>query len=384
MNKVYLDNAATTMVSKEVLESMMPYYMDYYGNPGSLHDMGSEAKRAVDNAREIVGEFMGCDPDHVIFTSGGSEANSIVISGFTGSNPKMYTRVEHPSVIKAMESKHGAMSAWPLPVHEDGTVFTVGLEDAMRKHKVDFLAAMWVNNEIGSINDISYLADVCKNNNVWLHTDCVQAAGGIKLKAQNTGVSSMSISSHKIHGPKGVGALYVRDFSKMNGFIFGGQEHGIRGGTENVPGIVGFAKACEICMRDFDSNVEKIRSNKMRFVNAIKYYAKKNSIEDRLRFNSPENGESKIINFRIKGVDAQTLLMTLNGYGIYASAASACKSREMTPSHVLKAIGLSDEEAYSSVRFSLSRYTTPEEIEYAAKSVIDNSTKLLAFLANGG
>lgn len=382
MNKIYLDNAATTAPAKEVVDAMMPYYIDFYGNPGSLHDIGSEARAAVDRSRETVAEFMGCDPDHVIFTSGGSEANNIIVSGFSRDGERLYTAVEHPSIIESMQKKrHGYAYAWPMLA--DGTINTIGLSDELLKNKVVFMAAMYVNNEIGTVNNIAYLSDLCKESGTWLHTDCVQAAGSIRLNAQSLGVDSMSISSHKIHGPKGVGALYVRDFSQIEPFIYGGQEHGIRGGTENVPGVVGFAKACELYLNDFEKITERIKSNKMRMINVLAFLAKKNNIENLLHFNAKENNDSKIVNFRIDGVDSQTLLMMMNAMGVYASAGSACKSRLMRPSHVLKAIGLSDEEAYSSIRLSFSRYNTSEDVDEAAEIIINCAVKLLELAKKG-
>lgn len=377
MRDIYLDNAGTTMPADEVLTAMIPYMQDMYGNPGSLHDIGSGAKRAVDDSREAVARFMGCDPDHVIFTSGGSEANSIIVSGFKGDGTKAYTEVEHPSIIKSMEYLYGKSKSKPLAVRSDGTVRATVLEDAIRRGDVDLVAAMWVNNELGSVNDIPYLADICRMRNVWFHTDCVQAAGGIELRAEEIGVDSMSISSHKIHGPKGVGALYIRDLDKINPLIFGGQERGLRGGTENVPGIVGFAKACELVMRNFDETVAKIRSRKLRMINVLTFLAKKNSIEDLLHFNNSYGEDCKILNLRFDGIDGQTLLMMMNARGVYASAGSACTSREMHPSHVLKAIGLSDEQAYNSIRLSFSRYTTAEDVDDAAGIIIDSVLSLI-------
>ena len=375
MDKIYLDNAATTRIDDEVLDAMMPYLVDEYGNPGSIHELGENARRAVDNSREIVARFMGCDPDHVIFTAGGSEANAIAITRFSEAGKKLYSKVEHPSVVKAMAEWN--REAWP--VHENGRIKIAGLEDVFNKQDIDFLAAMYVNNELGSINDIQFIADLCNKHNVWLHTDCVQAAGGVVLQAEELGVGSMSISSHKIHGPKGVGALYIRDFRRINPLIYGGQERGIRGGTENVPGIVGFAKACEICMRDFDSNVSKIDGLRRSMIGLLKHYAANTVVEDRLHFNAMllPHETGKVLNVRIDGVDTQTLLLMLDRNGICASAGSACTSREMHPSHVLKAIGLTDEQVYNSMRLSFSKYNTEEEIDYAAETIINCAGFLL-------
>ena len=374
IDKIYLDNAATTVVSEEVVDAMMPYFTDIYGNPGSIHSIGAQARKAVDDARETVAGFMGCDPENIIFTSGGSEANSIMIRGFKGSGRKIYSAVEHPSVIKSMRDLWHSV-CWP--VNPNGTIDLTGLSETLAEDDVDFLAVMTANNEVGAINDIKYLSDLCKDKGVWLHTDCVQAAGCVGLDAKQTDVDSMSISSHKIHGPKGVGALYVKDFSMINTFTYGGQEHNIRGGTENVPGIIGFAKACEICQRDFDYTLHKILSRKNMMVDRLTRLADINGIQDRLKFNGDIENSSKVVNFRIDGVDGQTLLMMMDALGVMASAGSACTSREMHPSHVLKAIGLTAEQAYNSVRISFSRYNTNEEVDRAANIIINSAVHLL-------
>ena len=381
MNKIYLDNAATTIVSQEVVNAMLPYYTKDYGNAGSVHGFGETAKKAVDEAREIVAAFMGCAPDHVVFTSGGSEANAIAVTRFSEPGKKLYTAVEHPSIIKAMEDWN--REAWA--VDHDGCARLEGLDSYLSKGDVDFFAAMYVNNELGSVNNIEAIAEICNRHKVWLHTDCVQAAGNIRLKAEDFGVGSMSISSHKIHGPKGVGALYIRDFKKIRPLIYGGQESGIRGGTENVPGIVGFARACEICMDNFYHEVEKVQQLNNKMVAALEFYSRGHQ-NVRLFYNTMGGkcNIGKILNIRIDGVDTQTLLMMLDASGIMVSAGSACTSREMHPSHVLKAIGLTDEQAYSSVRISFSKYNTFEEIDIAAKTIVECANILLEKGKNAG
>ena len=380
MNKIYLDNAATTAVDPMVVNAMLPYYTGEYGNPGSIHSFGDKAKKAVDEAREIVAVFMGCSPDHVIFTSGGSEANAIAVTRFADPGKKLFTATEHPSVIKAMNE--WCFESWP--VFNDGKIKITGLEDVFRKDWVDFLAAMYVNNELGSVNDIEFLAGLCNRYGIWLHTDCVQAAGSIVLRAEELGVGSMSISSHKIHGPKGVGALYIRNFKKIRPLIYGGQEHGLRGGTENVPGIVGFARACEICMDNFEKDVNKVRELKAQMITALEH-CDNGYLKDRLWINAHSaDNIGKVLNVRIDGVDTQTLLMMLDAAGVMVSAGSACTSREMHPSHVLKAIGLTDEQAYNSFRISFSKYNTSEEIDIAAKTIVKCAAMLLEKGKNAG
>lgn len=372
---IYLDNAATTQMDTEVLNAMLPYMTNAYGNPGSLHSLGTDAKKAVDNSREIVAEFMGCDPENVIFTSGGSEANTIITQGLTDVGIKVYSEVEHPSIIKSMRSLGKRSKSWP--VFPNGTICSVGLQDVLNRYDVGFLAAMYVNNEIGSVNDVEWLGNLCEESEVWFHTDCVQAAGNYKLDAKEFKCSSMSISSHKIHGPKGVGALYVREPKRVSPLIYGGQELGIRGGTENVSGIVGFAKACEISGRELERTRERIKELRNRFLVVMSFIFKKENIDHVLRFNGEWEDYSKTISFRIDGVDSQTMLMMMDLYGISASAGSACTSREMHPSHVLKAIGLTDEQAYSTIRISLSKYTTKEEIDEAAAVILHCAMSLL-------
>lgn len=374
MREIYLDNAATTQMDPEVLRAMMPYMSENYGNPSSPHAIGKKARQAVEEAREKVARFMSCNPEDVIFTSGGSEANSLAIRGFRVPGRKLYTRLEHKSVIDAMIDSNG--EEWPALYN--GTIDLDGLEDYMWDKDIKFVTAMYVNNELGSVNSVEYLGILSERTGCWFHTDCVQAAGSIKLDVKQIECDSMSISAHKIHGPKGVGALYVRNKSLFNPIIFGSQEHGLRGGTENVAGIVGFGKACEIAEEEIFKAPTRYRELKREFYYKLSTKIEKAAGPGILTVNGAHSHESKIISISFRGMDAQTLLMLMNSNGVYASAGSACTSNEMHASHVLKAIGMPDEKAYSTIRFSFSKYTTDEDIDIATDVIAKNVAMLLS------
>lgn len=379
---IYLDNAATTKMDTEVIAEMLPWIFNKYGNPGSPHTYGREAKRAVSEARERVAEFMGCHPDNVVFTSGGCESNSLILSGLSRwFQALFYSAVEHKSIISA--AKNSLFYATELPVNHDGTVSIEELEQRIRACGYDtIISIMYANNELGSVNDVERIGNLCEEINdratgvKWFHTDCVQAAGTLKLDANKFKCDSMSISSHKIHGPKGVGALYIGNLELITPSVFGGQEKGLRGGTENVAGIVGFGKACEISQRELDNTAKKMGELKLRLINGLGYLVEQSGHDGIFKVNGGFVPSSKAINIRFDGVDAQTLLMMLDSKGIYASASSACENIEMHPSHVLKAIGLADEEAYSSFRLSFSKYTTEEDVDNAVVEIW-NCAKIL-------
>lgn len=377
---IYLDNAATTRIHPDVLDAMMPYLKGEYGNPGGLYALGRRANTAVSKARKQVAKFLNAAPDQIIFTSGGSEANNLVFQGLketlkrVGKTHILVSAIEHDSVLKSANSlikdgfdvelippRHGAASIDPETVHQ------------MIRPDTGLVSVMYVNNETGDVSDVPSIAALCHTHGVLLHTDCVQAAGYLTLDTQGFCCDFLSISSHKIHGPKGMGALYAFDPSLLTPLIFGGssQEFGLRGGTENVAGIVGFGAACELA--------HKISSSPYTLRCCCGDYLAEKLIQ-KLRGchinGDQEIHKQKILNMRFDGVDAQTLLLMLDSYQICASAGSACCSLENAASHVLKAIGLSDEEARSSVRFSFSRMNFIKELDEAADIIADCVTRL--------
>lgn len=371
---IYLDNAATTKISPEVLEAMMPYLTEEYGNAGSLYKMGRRAAEAVQRARERTALLFGCTVEHIIFTSGGSESNNTVFAGLRnrlleeGKKHLIISAIEHDSVLKAAYAltKDGFYITCLRP-DTDGHISPKQVEDTIRDD-TGLVSVMFVNNETGVVNDIKEIGQICRARSVLFHADCVQAAGQYELHIGNY-ADFASVSSHKIHGPKGVGALYVRD-KNFAPLISGGaeQEFGLRGGTENVAGIVGFGRACEETVRNLRGDTIHVSTMKQRFyMSLLKELEGLNINRDAIHINglSPIT-PGKVLNIRIDGVDGETLLLMLDGNGVCASAGSACRSHEAEPSHVLTAMGLTPDEARSSVRVSFSKYNTAEEVDKAA------------------
>ncbi len=371
---IYLDNAATTRISPEVLEAMMPYLKEEYGNAGSLYGMGRRAAEAIQRAREQTALLFGCTAEHVIFTSGGSESNNTVFAGLRkrlldeGKNHLIVSAVEHDSVLKAAQelTKDGFYITCLYP-GANGHISRKKVEDAIRED-TGLVSVMFVNNETGVVNDVWGIGQACRERSVLFHMDCVQAAGLYELPVEGC-ADFASVSSHKIHGPKGVGALYVRD-KNLSPLISGGaeQEFGLRGGTENVAGIVGFGRACEDAVRNLQEDAIHISAMRQRFFMTLCRKLEEEGIDKSVIH---INGLSaitpgKVLNLRITGIDGETLLLMLDSEGVCASAGSACRSHEAEPSHVLTAMGLPRDEARSSIRVSFSKYNTAKEVEMAA------------------
>lgn len=354
----------------------MPYLKDEYGNAGSIHSLGRSANKAVNKAREQVAKFMHCYPEQIVFTSGGTEANNMALNGITnylktiGKTHILISAVEHDSIMRFSTEliKRGFCIRF-LPVDTQGIVSVEEIKHNIQED-TGLISVMYVNNEVGAINPIEEIGELCDSHGILFHTDCVQAAGTYKIDVRKLNCDFASISSHKIHSVKGVGALYVQNKDILSATIFGGntQEFGIRGGTENVPGIVAFGKACEICSEEVEQDLIYVSTLKQSFFTEL---------IDRLPDETVKvNGASvltpgKILNLQFKGVDAETLLLLLDARGVCISAGSACTSHELTPSHVLSAMGLSNDEAHSSVRVSFSRDNTKDEVLEAAKIVAE-------------
>lgn len=381
---IYLDNAATTKIDEAVLGAMQPYLGDFYGNMGSLHSKGREAYNAVQNARKQVADFINASPKQIIFTSGGTEANNMVINNAMLMPCKsriVTSKAEHESILKSVKnaSNYGKMETWILPVLSSGSLDLDHAVDAiLNKTNAQSIAVasfMRANNELGSLNPIWEIGELCSELYIPFHTDCVQAAGFSEIDVKKFKCDYLTISSHKIHGPKGVGALYVKEPKMFKPLIHGGdsQEFGLRGGTENIAGIVGFGKACEIAMNTMAENQYKIRESRDAFKSNLRYNMACLGLSDILHFNSIAN---KIINVRFDGIPSESLLMVLDSQGVCVSAGSACNASDGKPSHVLKAIGLTDEQAKSSIRVSFSKYNTEAESIEAAK-IFANCVKTL-------
>ena len=359
--KVYLDNAATTPVDKRVLDAMTPYFSEYYGNPSSLYSFSNEARKAVEEARGKVAELIGAEPSEIIFTSGGTEADNLAIKGTVkGRKGHIITSViEHPAVLNVCKSleKEGFDVTY-VPVDKNGIVSADDVRKSIRKDTV-LITIMHANNEIGTIQPIEEIGKIAREKGILFHTDAVQTVGKIPVDVKKMNVDLLTISSHKMYGPKGVGALYVRDGVQLKPYSEGGgHEKGIRSGTENVPGIVGFGKAAGIAMNEMGSDSARIKRLRDRLV--------KGALETE---NSWLNGSSEKrllgnVNLGFKFIEGEALILELDFNGIYASTGSACSSKSLEPSHVLRALGLPPEYCHGSLRMTLGKQNTEEEIDY--------------------
>lgn len=391
---IYLDNAATTKIAPEVLEEMLPYLQEQYGNAGALYKLGRDANEAVRKARAQVASLLHCEPGNIVFTSGGSESNSLVFKGIRerllriGKTHIVTTAVEHDSVLKAADSliKSGFDITYLRP-DNNGVISARALERAITDD-TGFVSIMHTNNETGAVNNISDLASVCAGRGILFHSDCVQAVGCYDIDTgAMRGLDFASVSAHKLHGPKGAGALYARDPRILSPVIAGGseQEFGLRGGTENVAGIVGFGKACELVSSNLREDTIKASTVKQRFFFSLMEAAGGDLNDAGIYVNGcPPVEPGKILNLRIEGVSGETLLLMMDADGVCISAGSACRSHERRPSHVLTAMGLSEDEAGSSIRISFSRLNTQREAEQAAGLLASNIFSLRSMAKEGG
>lgn len=354
---IYLDSASTTPVSDVVLNEMLPYLKDIYGNPNSIHTSGIEARKAVDKARELVAEAINASPNQIIFTSGGSEANNLAIKG-ADVECGVFSKMEHTSSVRAM-------NCLPFALETGGSIRDF-LTECLSVNRVGIPGIAWkmfVNNELGLVSPVYDIGKLLMNqDNLLFGTDCVQALGFEHIDVQEMKCDFLTISSHKIHGPKGVGALYVRDRALISDPLISGgsnQEFGIRGGTENVPGIVGFGKACEIASENRVQNRERILYLKEMFTDLL--------ISHGINFNVNCVDESKILSVMLPGIDAETFVALMSSMGVAISSGSACKNNESEPNEALIAYGLSYEEARSTVRISFMESLTEDDIIKAAE-----------------
>lgn len=373
---IYLDNAATTQIEPKVLEEMMPYLTDQFGNPGTLYSLGRRARDAIEKAREQVANLIGAEPDQIIFTSGGTEGNNMVFSMMSqymrqrGKNHIAVSSIEHDSVLKAAQKladNHG-FEVTQIPVNHTGCIELETMQRELKRN-TGFVSIMHTNNEISVINSVRDLAKIAHNAGALFHTDCVQTLGSEPIDVRRIDCDFATISAHKIHGPKGVGAVYIKDKRLFGPMICGGygQEFGIRGGTENVAGIVGFGKACELIYEsDRMKALKYIDDLKNAFSSRLFLALLDYGLEDDLKINGAHSQYgTNVMNFRVDGIDAESLILMLDNSGVCISAGSACNSQEQVPSHVLKAIGLSDDQARQSFRVSFSRMNKLPEVENA-------------------
>lgn len=376
---IYLDNNATTPMDPRVLEAMTPYFLNHFGNAASRnHPFGWQAEEAVDYAREQVAKLIGSDPKEIIFTSGATEADNLAIKGvfemYASKGNHIITAVtEHKAVLDTCKhvEKLGAEVTY-LTVKPDGLIDLAALEASIKPTTV-LIAIMYANNEIGTVMPIKEISNIARKHGVLLFTDATQAVGKIPVDVNKDGIDLMAFTAHKMYGPKGVGALYVRRknprvkvTAQMDG---GGHERGMRSGTLNVPGIVGFGKACELCMLDMESDTKRISQLRDKLENSLM------QLEEAYINGSKEYRLPHVTNISFKHVEGEGLLMGFNK-NIALSSGSACTSASLEPSYVLKALGLGDDLAHSSLRFGLSRFTTEEEIDFTIKAISDTVLKL--------
>ena len=367
---VYADNAATTKVSKPVLDVMMPYFTEEYGNASSIYALGRSAKKALETARETVAKAIGAETSEIYFTSCGSESDNWAIRSVCerlaakGKKHIVTSVFEHHAVLHTCQAleKLGFEVTY-LPVYENGIVKTEDVKNAIREDTA-LVTIMYANNEIGTIQPIEEIAAVCREKGVLFHTDAVQAMGHVKIDVHAQGIDMLSLSGHKIHAQKGIGALYVRKGIPVTNLIFGGaQERNRRAGTENPPAIAGFAKAMEIASTDIEKRAEKTAKQRDRLIEGILKLP-------RTRLNGdPVKRLPGTVNISIEGVEGESLLLMLDLNGICASSGSACTSGSLDPSHVLLALGLKHEVAHGSLRLSIGDETTDEDIDYILEVV---------------
>ncbi|BCV25195.1 MAG TPA: cysteine desulfurase NifS [Firmicutes bacterium] len=377
MRRVYMDHAATTAVHPEVLEEMLPYLKGEFGNPSAIYSWGREAKAAIEKARERLAHLLGAEPAEIVFTSGGTESDNFALRGVAAANRDkgnhiITTKIEHHAILHTAEQleKEGFRVTY-LPVDQDGLVRREDLERALTPDTI-LVSIMFANNEVGTIEPIAELARIVKEKGVIFHTDAVQAVGNVPINVKELGVDLLSLSGHKIYGPKGIGALYIRRGTRIKPLLLGGaQERRWRSGTENVPGIVGLGKAAELAEKELPERSAHLRELRDLLIDGV--LAK----IDHVRLNGhrtrrlPGN-----CNFCFEYVEGESLLLNLDLAGIAASSGSACTSGSLEPSHVLMALGIPPEVAHGSLRLTLGRENTREDVERVLSVLPDIVAKL--------
>lgn len=371
MNKpIYMDYAATTYTKPEVLEEMIPYFTEFYGNPSSVYSISRETKKALDKARMRVAKAINADPNEIYFTGGGSEADNWAIKGIAFAhqnkgNHIITTKIEHHAVLHACEylEKHGFEVTY-LDVDDEGIIRIEDLKNAIKENTI-LVTIMMANNEIGSIQAVKEIGEICRERKIFFHTDAVQAVGHIPVDVKEMNIDLLSLAAHKFYGPKGVGALYIKKGIKIHNLVHGGgQEKNRRAGTENVAGIVGLGKAIELAVDNMEEHNKTLTYLRDKLMNGLLEIP-------HTRLNGPK-GEKRLpgnVNVCFRFIEGESVLLMLDAMGICASSGSACTSGSLDPSHVLLSIGLPHEIAHGSLRLSLGDGTTEEEVDYVLKTV---------------
>ena len=369
MNTIYMDNNATTKVDEQVVAEMLPYLSELYGNPSSMHSFGGQVGSKIRQARERIASLLGCLPEEIIFTSCGTESDNHALRGslaMAGNKRKIITsRVEHPAVIgTCRELEQHGYTIFETSVDKNGNIDLAELEKAIDDDTA-IVSIMYANNETGVIFPIDQIAEMVKAKDVIFHTDAVQAVGKIPLNLAETNIDLLSLSGHKLHAPKGIGVLYVRKGTRIASFMLGGhQESGKRAGTENVAGIVALGKACQLASENICDENTRIKALRDRLEAKIL-----SSCPDSFVNGSVENRLPNTTNISFEFIEGESILMLMNQFSICASSGSACTSGSLEPSHVLRAMGVPFTAAHGSIRFSLSRYNTEEEVDFVAEKL---------------
>jgi len=364
MNRIYVDNAATTKIEDRVFEAMLPYLKEEYGNASSIYSLGKNAKSAIEKARVQVAKVLNCDTNEIIFTGSGTEANNMVLNCVKKGHI-ITSKIEHPAILETCKhlEKQGVKVTY-INVDEDGTVDFDELKNSIREDTT-LISIMFANNEIGTIQPIKEIGEFAKKHNILFHTDAVQAVGNIDIDVKKLNIDLLTLSAHKFNGPKGVGALYIKKGTKLTPFIHGGhQENNKRAGTENVAGIVGLGASIELAYKDISAHNKHLLSLRDYYFEQIKKRIPHIKINGHLKNRLPGNAN---ISFRF--IEGEGILLGLDQKGVCASSGSACTSGSLDPSHVLLAIGLSHELAHGSLRVTFGKYNTKEEVDYVVNEL---------------
>jgi cysteine desulfurase len=372
MKRIYMDHSATTPVAPEVLEAMLPYFSEKFGNASSLHGYGLEAKEALEDSREKVARLLGANPEEIIFTSGGTESDNLALKGIARRRKEkgrhiITSSLEHPAILETCRNLHKeGFDVTYLPVTSEGLVDLAALESAIRPDTI-LISIMHANNEIGTIQPLEEIGRIAAEKDIFLHTDAVQSVGKIAVDVNALGVDLLSLSAHKLYGPKGVGALYVHKGTRLESIVQGGgHERGLRSGTENVAGIVGLARAAELSEEGMATEGQRLTELRDRLATLVLETVKDAWINGSMKKRLPGN-----LNFGFKYVEGESLLLFLDSKGIAVSTGSACSSHKLEPSHVLLSLGLKPEECHGSLRITMGMSNTLEEVDFVAECITE-------------
>lgn len=384
MKRIYMDHSATTPVAPEVMEAMLPYFSEKFGNASSLHSFGLEARQALEASREKVAKLLGANPEEITFTSGGTESDNLALKGIAYRNRELGKHIitsciEHPAILETCRKlEKDGFEVTYLPVTRDGFVDLAALESAIRKDTI-LISIMHANNEIGTIQPLEEIGRLAAEKDIYFHTDAVQSVGKIPTDVNALGVDLLSLSAHKLYGPKGVGALYIRRGTRLSSIIQGGgHERGLRSGTENVSGVVGLARAADLARDTMIQEAERLAGLCDRLAKRVLANVKDAWINGSMTKRLPGN-----LNFSFRYVEGESLLLFLDSKGIGVSTGSACSSKKLEPSHVLLSLGLKPEECHGSLRLSMGRSNTQEEVDFVAECIVEAVERFRSISALG-